>query len=164
MQRFNASTLLRFNVLLLVFVGVCFGRPLVVMAADPNACGPQQDYRLAVPGALPVDPNADPNLAEGVVLGPVPGDPNAWDLAAGQWKRPWARICDPEGDTYRVEFLGGTSAAEVQVDPANGLWTFAAEAVVGLNAWCFRASDEHEASRIVWIVGFGLLNEPPVLE
>lgn len=159
LPRFHAFTLA--HLLLLAFVGLAMGRPLVLLAADPNACGPQQDYRRSMPmvDRLP----ADPNLATGAVLGPVPGDPNTWDIAAGPYKRDYARACDPEGDEFSIRYLGGTSPAEPQLDRDTGRWTFAAIAVVGLNAWQFEASDGR-ATRRVWVMAWGLADEPPVLE
>lgn len=147
-------------VLALVFVAVCFGRPFYILAAEPNDCI-QSDYSRVVPFPIPA---ADVNEPYGSILGPVSGDPNAWEVPAGAWKRDWSRCCDPQNDAIYIAALGGTSAAEVQIDGDAGKWSFAAVVVEGLNLWRFEARDDKGASRIVTVVVWGRKNEPPVLQ
>jgi len=149
---------MRAVVLSLVFVSAAQGATFGAYA-DPNACV-QQDWSRIVPFALP---EAEPNMPYGSILGPVPGDPNVWEVPAGPWKRDWARACDPEGDPVSVQFLGGSGPAAPQVDAQAQRWTFAAEVLDGINLWRFEASDGR-ASRIVTIVAWGRKDAPPVLE
>jgi len=144
----------------LVFVTAVFGRPLYVIAAEPNDCI-QGDYSIAMARHGIVVP--DPNVIVGPVLGPVSGDPNAWEVPAGQWKRDWARYCDPQGDDVVIACVGGTNSAEVQIDKQASRWSFAAVVLEGLNCWQFEASDGKD-KRVVTVVVWGLKNEPPVLQ
>jgi hypothetical protein len=148
---------MRVILLSLMLGGLAQGRTLVLVA-DPNACV-QQDWSRMVPFTLP---EADPNRPYGAILGPMPGDPNAWEVPTGPFKRECARACDPEADEFTVRYLGGTSTAEVQLDRSAGRWSFAAEVVEHQNVWQFEA-DDGRAQRIVTIVAWGRKNEPPVL-
>jgi len=90
-------------VLSLVFVGLAQGTTFGVYT-DPNACV-QQDWSRIVPFTLP---GAEPSRPYGAILGPVPGDPNVWEVPAGPFKREWALACDPEGDEVTIRYVGGT--------------------------------------------------------
>jgi hypothetical protein len=149
---------MRIIVLSLVFVGLAQGTTFGVYM-DPNACV-QQDWSRIVPFTLP---EAEPNRPYGAILGPVPGDPNVWEVPAGPFKREWALACDPEGDEFTVRYVGGTSVAEVQLDRSAGRWSFAAVVLEKQNLWRFEA-DDGRARRIVTIVAWGRKNEAPVLQ
>lgn len=143
----------------LVFVGVCLGRPLYVLAADPNACI-QSDYRNTMDFEIPYE---DPNDSFGAILGPIPNDSNSWNVAEGAWKRDWAKYCDPEGDPIAIAYLGGTSPALISMDVASSKWSFSSIVVQGINVWRFETSDG-KATRKVTIMAWGVKNESPVLQ
>lgn len=131
------------------------------VVSDPNACV-QNDYARVI--SFPI-PAPDVNEPYGAILGPVSGDPNAWEIPAGSsWKRDWSPFCDPEGGSVTIASLGGTSAAEVSIDTERSLWSFSAAVVEGVNLWRFEVKDEQGALRIVSIVAWGMKNEAPVLE
>lgn len=139
--------------------------------ADPDACI-QRDYRPNVPSWVRVDPAA---VADGVILAPVPGDPNTWELPLGPWTRPEARACDPEADAFEVLFLGGTSQVEPAClledgsmsfyNPKTGKWSFTATVQNGPNLWSFLTrSLDGRNEKVFRIVTVGGINQPPVLE
>lgn len=146
---------------LLVFVG-SVKATVFSAVADPNACV-QADYSRVVPASFSL-PQAEPNQPYGSILSWTPGDSNGWEVSAGSLKREWARCCDPEGDAIGIRCLGGTSAAEVQIDGSAGAWSFASVVAEGLNLWRFEAADDKGHARIVTIIAWGLVNTAPVLE
>jgi hypothetical protein len=149
----------------LLFVGLAQATVFAAVAAEPNACIP-----LIYPQTLVPYPVPDANESWGHLLPPIPGDPNTWSRSAGKFQRPAAGACDPEGDAFGIEYLGGTSAATPTYDPAAGAWSFTAEVLVGLNVWRFRAVDSpanaEPAESLWWVTcwGEGRANTAPVLE
>lgn len=161
-RRSPVNTVNRVNainmILSLLFVGLAPGWQVYLLAED--ACPDQEDFRSSIPAHIQIP--ADPNLAEGVVLGPVPHDPNCWTAPEGPYKRDWTTACDKEGDSFTIRFVDGSSVAVIQRDIPGKLWTFSATVYGGLNTWLFEADDGHSVRR-VWVFVEGIENEPPIL-
>jgi len=150
----------------LVVVAVCFGRPLYVMAAEPNDCVISS-----------YDPNLVPYLTEivdindswGRLLPPVPGDPNTWEIDCGKFQRAPAMACDPQEDSFSIAYVGGTTPATVYHDVNDGTWWFTAEVLAGVNVWRFSATDSplfaEPATSWWWVTAYGMApeNTAPVL-
>lgn len=112
------------------------GRMLVVTeAGDPN-CVPVAYSPSLLPEAI------DPNCIVGSLLPPIPGDPNTWQLPAGKWNRPAAKACDAEGDSFTIEYTGGTlTGVSILHDIPAGLWTCAVDLTPGVHALQFKVTD-----------------------
>jgi len=137
------------------------GRTMKVLAAiDPNACE-QVDFRSVCPIDV-VDVN-DPNAA---VLGPVPGDPSAWSVSAGWWRRAAAPACDPDaGDRVtKIEVVSWSTSIEPKIlhDPNAGTWSIEALIAGGPNAIGIRAYDSNGGTRDVLLVVDGINRDPVV--
>jgi hypothetical protein len=144
--------------MLIVLVGVCMGNRTLVLLAEP-ACV-QSDYRAVSPVEI-----AEPNVAIGAVLGPVPGDPNVWTMPEGPFKPELAPVCDPDPNdrVVTVEYRGGSSAVNVDFDPGAQQWSFATRLPVGPCGYLFAAIDNRGGERLVWVWIVGEANNPPVL-
>ena len=83
----------------------------------------------------------DPNAIEGVLLGPIPGDPNVWTVQAGKFQRT-ALACHPNGYPIDVNLVSSTADdAQVSYDLASGTWTLVAELPPGLHVFVVKAVD-----------------------
>lgn len=149
----------------LVFVTAVFGRPLYLLAAEPNECM----VWSVDPNLVPYIGQVDVNEVWGRLLPPGPDDVNDWELACGKYQRPPARACDPEGDPISISCLGGTSPATVYYDPNAGAWYFTAEVLPGVNLWRFAAMDAslyaEPKTSYWWVTCWGVppQNTAPVL-
>lgn len=135
---------------------------MLYVVAEPLAAGEcvLVDHREAVPEWVSLP---DPDKLPGYVLPPFPEDPNRWELPRGLFVRT-GRACDPDGDDFVVEYVGGTTPATVTLDLEAGTWTMEVDAVHGgFNSWVFTARDVHGASRTFIVVGEAA-NAAPILE
>lgn len=127
--------------------------------AEPNACV-QADYRAVCPVTWP-----DPNAADGVVLGPVPGDPNIWERPAGPYKRAPALVCDPDPNdgVERIECRVGSSPVKIDFTPGAATWSFSTLVPAGNAGYQFAVYDRRGGVRLVWILLRGVPNAEPVV-
>jgi len=164
MKTLHASRFTQYALCSLVFVTALFARPLYVMAADANDC----IVWSCDPNLIPYE--IDVNDTWGRLLPPVPGDVNDWKVDCGKFQRSPAMACDPEGDSFSIAYVAGTSPATVYHDPNAGTWWFTAEVLAGANVWRFSAMDSpmyaDPATSTWWVTCWGVkpANTAPILQ
>ena len=142
--------------LLAFVVAALLGRPLYVLAEDPNCVQPE--YLVSrLPAGL------DPNLVEGLLLPPVPGDEATWKVAVGKFNRT-AAACDPEGHSFELSLVASTAPVTLSLDAAAATWTLATESLPGVNCVVVEATDAYGAAQRFTVLWLGTGNRPPVLE
>ena len=161
-------------ILITILMNACAqAAAVVVVSTDPNAPGPlaQDNYILSLFRLHPdagLDPN-DPNQLP--ILGPVTGDPNAWDVPCGPWRR-GGKWKGPEGMPVAVTLLASDLECEVSTG-ADGTW--AATFPFVTQGWHYlrvRATDEPPAGSDrpaardveIWFRGIPGPNWQPVVE
>jgi len=134
---------------------------LALMTVVGGADCVQPDYSAVCPLAI------DPNMIQGAILCPFPGDPNTWTMVAGKYNRT-AAYEDCEGD-YPVEITPLDPNVTVTQDREAKTWTVATDLPPGMHYLTFTAVDTPRygtpAERRVTVVVEATEppNEPPVL-
>ena len=132
-----------------------FSRPLYVLAGD-SVCE-QPIYEIT---RLPIE--IDPNLIQGLLLPPIPGDEETWEMQVGKFNRS-ARACDPEGHPFDITVVEATSSATVYASTADEIWTLACETLPGVNIVVVDATDVYGATQRFTVAWLGVGNNGPVL-
>jgi len=134
---------------------VLFSRPLYVLAGDDVCVQPIYEV-TRLPAGI------DPNLVQGLLLPPIPGDETTWEMQVGKFNRS-GRACDPEGHVFDVVVVEATSSTTVYVSTDEGIWTLACETLPGLNLVVLDATDAYGATQRFTVAWLGVGNERPVL-
>jgi len=104
----------------------------------------------------------DPNLVDGLLLPPIPGDEETWEMQVGKFNRS-GRACDPEGHAFDIVVVEATSSTTVYASTADEIWTLACESLPGVNRVVLDATDTYGAVQRFTVIWLGVGNEPPVL-
>lgn len=134
------------------------GTPFVLVAGT-DTCIPV-NFRYAVPEWVGLPSEAE---LPGIVLPPISGDPNVWEVNMGPFVRK-GPFCDPDGDPVFIEIVSGTIPAEITVDPNEGTWTLTATIPQSPRKHLFivRITDSEAASQD-FLIPFVRENRKPVL-
>jgi len=135
---------------------VLFSRPLYVLAGDDVCVQPIYEV-TRLPAGI------DPNLVQGLLLPPIPGDETTWEMDVGKYVRAPALACDPNGHPFEIVHIEGTTAASLDHNKQAGTWSFSCESLPGTNKQVFDANDIYQARQRFTVIWLGVGNEPPVL-
>lgn len=119
------------TLIFLLLAGVAGATNTYVLAGE--ACT-QANFRAQCPLAI------DPNFAQFAVIGPVPHDPNTWEIPVGTFNRT-LEICQDQGHPVDVAILDTNCDGSGMIqDPNSGAWKLTAEVLPGLRWWLIRAT------------------------
>lgn len=114
------KTLARFHVCTLLLSGLAHATTFAAIATDEPI---QINYVYRLLEVAKTDPNVPALEALGLpVLSAIKGDPNAWTVPCGPWRRQ-GTFWDKEGYDVRIEVLAADLPCEVTVSPADRTWT-----------------------------------------